>query len=54
MFTHNYNIMYYFKVFYQYFTILIGFVMILRWYWVNHPAHPSAIDTVTNTAKYMP
>jgi len=26
--------MYYFKGFYQYFTLSIGIVMILRWYWV--------------------
>jgi len=30
--------MYYFKVFYQPFTLLIGIVMIWRWYWVNRPA----------------
>jgi len=32
--THNYNFMYYFQVFYQYVILLIGIVMILRWYWV--------------------
>jgi len=30
--------MYYFEVFYQYFTLSIGIVMIMRWYWVHRPA----------------